>query len=112
MSKINWQTMTAEHIYNLYRALFSFMSIQTKWQNVTVKFYEISKLPKTNHDHQKPGTVEYVKQGKFLKVTCIDGQCIGVHRLGMVGRKEMSASDFNNGFVKKLQSSNEKCFQS
>lgn len=112
MSEINWQTMNADHIYNLYRALYSFMAITTKWQNVAVKFLEISKLPATNHDHQKCGTVEYIKAGKYLKITCVDGQYIAVHRLGIGGRKTMSASDFNNGFIKKVQQINDRCFQS
>lgn len=52
------------------------------------------------------GCVEYDKVGKCLRVYCNDGNTIQVKRLGLEGSKsEMSAADFNNGFLKKVNQS-------
>lgn len=53
-----------------------------------------------------PGCVEYDVENKCLKVYCHDGTTIRVKRLGLEGKKsDMSAADFNNGFLKKVNQS-------
>lgn len=94
--------MTAEQIYNLYRAMYSFKPITTRWQQQLVKLIEIRRDSNQVFRSDKlPGTVEYAKSEKVLKVVCSDGHCILVTKLGIEGKKIMTAMDFNNGFIKK-----------
>lgn len=105
--------MNAEQIYNLYRAMYSFKAITTRWQQHLVKLIEMRK----DHNEEcrsdkRPGTVEYVKSEKILKVVCSDRRCIIVTKLGIEGKKVMSAMDFNNGFIKKSGATADFCFHS
>lgn len=105
MAEINWQTMTARHIYNLYKALYSFKWLITYWHKRRVKIREMDlnlHIKETNV-YKQPGYIEYDKRNQCLRVHCNDGSSICVKRLGIEGKKsDMSAADFNNGFLKKV----------
>lgn len=106
MAHINWNTMPSRYICNLYRALYSFKWLTTHWHKVRVKLKEIDLThdsPNATTSNPLPGAVEYDKQNKCLRVYCCDGHTICVTKLSLEGRKaEMSAADFNNGFLKKV----------
>lgn len=105
MANINWQSMSARHICNLYRALFSFKWLITHWHNRRVKIKEIdilnNSIDETN-SIKLPGYVEFDKNHQCLKVYCVDGQFIRIKKLVLEGKKLMNAADFNNGFLKKI----------
>lgn len=50
-----------------------------------------------------PGTVEYVKLDKCLKVICGNGSSVSVYKLGLEGKRVMSAAEFYNGFLTKIK---------
>lgn len=105
--------MSAEQIYNLYRAMYSFKPITTRWQQQLVRLIEIRKdSNKEFRSNKRPGSVEYAKSDKVLKVVCSDRRCIVVTKLGIEGKKIMSAMDFNNGFIKKATATADHSFHS
>lgn len=104
MTDINWRTMTARYICNLYRALYSFKWLKTNWHERRVKIKEID-LSSDNEQVfslKVPGTVEYDKVNKCLRVYCSDGYIVRIKRLSLEGKSTMNAADFDNGFLKKV----------
>lgn len=91
--------MTAEKIFNLGRAVDGIFPVQTTWNGRPVKLFKIRKGDITST--KNPGYVEYDSEKTLLKVLCSDLQFITVKKIGLVGKKIMSAKDFNNGYVKK-----------
>lgn len=105
MADINWHVMTARHISNLYRALYSFKWLTTYWHKRRVKFRELSLSSDDQFECEPaktPGCVEYDKTNKYLRVYCSDGKLICVKQLSLEGKSVMTAADFNNGFLKKV----------
>ena len=97
--------MSAKQIYDLYRALYSFKAVTAMWQNTTkIKFIELKLIENDRPSEQieSAGSAEYIKSDKFLKVKCADGYHLAVYKLAVEGKKIMTAMDFNNGFIKKL----------
>lgn len=91
--------MSALQIYDLYRALYSFKSIQTTFRGEQVKLLEISKPNLELSDDHAAGHIKFSWKCKKLVVSCYDGSVIKVSKL-IIGKKALSASDFNNGFLK------------
>lgn len=104
MAQVNWQSMSARYICNLYRALYSFKWLTTHWHRRRVKIKEIDVDGVGDVKADKlPGYVEYDRVNKCLHVYCSDGNAIRITKLGLEGKKsEMTAADFNNGFLKKV----------
>lgn len=115
MTHIDWHRQTARQICNLYRAVYSFKWLTTDWHRRRVKFKEIDLKSHGNSECESslmksPGCIEYDKLSKCLRVYCCDGSFIRVKKLGLEGKKsEMSAADFNNGFLKKVDRT-QRCF--
>lgn len=105
LAQINWNASAME-VYNLYRALYSFKPLTTTWNNVQVKIIEMKFSTSNNVSAKPPGTVEYVKLDKCLKVICGSGSSVCVYKLGLEGKKVMSATEFYNGFLAKLKGQN------
>ncbi|XP_073820420.1 methionyl-tRNA formyltransferase, mitochondrial [Musca autumnalis] len=105
--EINWNNLTALQVYNRYRALYSFKSLTSKFQQKSIELLEITLPPQTPssvNSSSSPGSLFYHNKRKCLRVQCANNTFIEVHRLRIEGKKAMSAMDFNNGFLKKLQS--------
>lgn len=105
LQQIDWTAQTSDQIYNLYRALYSYKMLMTRWHGQSLKLVKLEKvsegtLPITSN-HKPPGTVEYLKRDKCLIVTCSDQSLIKIETLVVEGKKTITAIDFNNGFVKK-----------
>lgn len=101
--------MTSRHICNLYRALYSFKSLETQWQKRKLKIIELEIVDESSNEvasHEKrPGTIEYDKQFKCIRAYCIDGRCIRINRVKIEGKREMTAEEFSNGFMKNMDPS-------
>lgn len=105
MIEINWNEMSARKIFNLYRALYSFKYLKTKWHGLRVKFIEIEESSdNTNLSSPsiEPGTVEYQKDQKCLRILCADQNYLLIRKIQIEGKKILTATDFNNGFLKKI----------
>lgn len=104
--KVRWNEMTAMQIFDLYRSLYSFKHITTTFRNEQVKLLEVARASNTaqNDDKKKTGHIKFCWKSKRLLVKCIDGLDIEIIKLS-IGKKVMSAIDFNNGFLKKRKES-------
>lgn len=105
MAHINWQMMTARHVRNLYRALYSFKWVTTFWHKRRVKIRELD-FSSDNTEKPNPekisGCIEFDRANKCLRVYCSDGHFIRINKLILEGKSMMTAADFNNGFLKKV----------
>lgn len=105
MAQINWHVMTARYVCNLYRALYSFKWLTTFWHKRRVKIKELDLFRDTTDQPKSDkiaGCIEYDKSNKCLRVYCSDGHFIQIKQLVLEGRPAMTAADFNNGFLKKV----------
>lgn len=108
--EINWNNLTSLEVYNRYRALYGFKALTSKFQQKSIELLDIS-LPQeisagdSFKSDSSPGSLVYHYKRKCLRVQCANHTFIEVHRLRVEGKKAMSAMDFNNGFLKKLQTS-------
>lgn len=107
--------MTAKEVFNLYRSIHTFKNMHTTFHNEPVKIVEVSKIEKNHQDvnlthYQPPGHLIFCKKSKKLFVKCADNEIIEIKQLMIGKKKAMSATDFNNGFLKKC-SDDEKCFR-
>lgn len=104
--------MTSTDVFNLYRSLYSFKNMLTNFKNETVKIIEIARVtvdPQIE-DFGPPGQLRFCKKLKKLLVKCCDGNSLEIKQLSVGKKKAMTAMDFNNGFLKKCETS-EKCFR-
>ncbi|KAJ6638536.1 Methionyl-tRNA formyltransferase, mitochondrial [Pseudolycoriella hygida] len=106
LAQVNWNS-SAVQVYNLYRALYSFKPLTTHWNSLLVRIVEMILSTTDATNDKPPGTVEYVKLNKCLKVTCGNGSSVRVMKLGLEGKKVMTAAEFYNGFLNKFP---EKCY--
>lgn len=105
MANINFQVMTARYICNLYRALYSFKWLTAFWHKRRIKIRELelsSGMSEEPNPEKLVGYVEYDKFNKYLRVYCSDGHFIRVKKIALEGKPAMTAADFNNGFLKKV----------
>lgn len=98
--------MTALQVHDLYRSLYSFKHLLSKFKNEPIKILEISKIDQKS-DHMAAGHLKFLWETKKLIVTCCDGNSIEIVKLS-IGKKVMSARDFYNGFLSKISESERK----
>ncbi|KAG5672377.1 hypothetical protein PVAND_002509 [Polypedilum vanderplanki] len=98
--KVRWNEMSAREIYDLYRALYSYKHVLTTFKNEPVKLLELKKSNEVI-EYNIAGHLKFCKKTKKLLVHCVDGECIEINKL-LIAKKVMSASDFNNGFLKNI----------
>lgn len=94
--------MTSQEVFNLERAVDGLSPLHTTWGSLIVKLRNI-KLhnSETFCSDKSAGYTEYDKELKVLKILCSDLKFVTVEKLGVPGKKVMSAHDFNNGYVNK-----------
>lgn len=104
-TEIRWKEMSAKQVYDLFRSLYSFKNVKTKWNDEVIKFHDLKLIDDATSrttELRTPGFVEFSKKYKALTVVCADQKAIHVHRISLGKKKIMSAEDFNNGFLKKI----------
>lgn len=97
MAHVDWNKMSAKDVYNLDRALTGLFPLHSSFNGVVVKLYNVCKCSDVG---AKPGSVVYDKGSRTLQIRCADGRCVSVDRIGVQGKKVMSAPDFANGYMK------------
>lgn len=102
IAQINWNSMSSNCVYNLYRALVGVYALSTSFNDSSIKLYDLSKcIDEMNCENITPGSIRYGKESKLLTVQCADGKWINIGKVGLTGRKIMTACDFYNGFLSK-----------
>ncbi|CAH1176434.1 unnamed protein product [Phaedon cochleariae] len=101
---VDWNSMTSNQVYNLYRSLKGLQSPTTSWSGLQMKLTDLEDCGHCGvleDCEMSPGYVKYDKTNRTLIVTCASHSHIRVRQVQVHGRKVMSATDFNNGFVMK-----------
>ncbi|XP_018570371.1 methionyl-tRNA formyltransferase, mitochondrial [Anoplophora glabripennis] len=114
---VSWEDMTSTQIYNRERAVTGLFSLTSSWNGIPVKLVGVTDckncdalLNSKDSVPLKPGFVKYDKKRKTLIVVCADKTLISVDKIGIFGKRVMTAMEFNNGYIKKEPVEN-RCFK-
>lgn len=116
ITKVNWTEMSAEQLYRRFRALFGFKNLNTIFQHKNIQLIDV-KLPAVEVlsvplADVECGTFWYDRNKRCLIVCCADNTHLEVHQLRVEGKKLMTATEFNNGFLKQINSTKALSFTS
>ncbi|XP_017780867.1 PREDICTED: methionyl-tRNA formyltransferase, mitochondrial isoform X2 [Nicrophorus vespilloides] len=99
MANVDFRRKTCKEIYDLGRALTGVFPLLVHFQDKPVKLHNVSCYERCEHS-EVPGTIAFDRSKKIVKVFCTDG-FVAVDKLGVLNKKVMNASEFNNGYLKK-----------
>ncbi|RZF37380.1 hypothetical protein LSTR_LSTR009731 [Laodelphax striatellus] len=129
---LSWNSQSAQQIYNRHRALAHVHPLTTWWYGRPVRLHHIALAPVSQHTSSaphnstsscqsaldflndiqpasrtneegssRPGRIRYSHKSKVLTIECADGASVVCDRLRVL-QKQMSATDFYNGFLSKV----------
>lgn len=125
-AKVKWDSKSAVEVYNQYRALRHLHPLTTYWFDQVVKILdvELDNVTQTNPENERciireygtkdvvlPGLVEYSQRRSLLRVQCKDGKWVCIRSLIISGKKQLTAGEFNNGFLTKVKDSLHRKFE-
>ena len=84
----------------MWKAYNSTIGIHTIFQGSKVYLTKVCPLP-TLEPKRQAGSFFYDKDSNALSVSCGDGSALGVEKLKIESRREISALDFRNGFLRR-----------
>lgn len=110
MSVINFCDHTRQDIDRIYRSISEKFPLHCQWNGKLVKLHDmvslhevdsfnISSLTERNAT-KPPGSSFYHKRKSLLCIKCKDGW-VAFRSIGLLGKKQMPAKDFYNGFLSK-----------
>ncbi|XP_013164591.1 PREDICTED: methionyl-tRNA formyltransferase, mitochondrial [Papilio xuthus] len=101
--EVKWSEMSAIQVYNLYRAIYGLYSLKTKFRDKEMKLFNAF-LDDNNEvePNSPPGTLQYCERTKSLRILCRDRRYINFKSIRIVGKKEITALDFFNGYIKNV----------
>ncbi|XP_023944958.2 methionyl-tRNA formyltransferase, mitochondrial [Bicyclus anynana] len=103
ISEISWTEKSAREVYNLYRALNGLYPLTTKFRDKQMKLFDAF-LVETEPEYKEKsvGTLEYCEKTQAIRILCKDKRFIYFKSLRIVGKREISALDFYNGYIKNM----------
>ncbi|XP_053603283.1 methionyl-tRNA formyltransferase, mitochondrial [Plodia interpunctella] len=103
-SEVRWSEMDALQVYNLYRAIYGIYPLTTKFRDKPMKLFGafITSPEDTADRNTSPGTVEYCKKSDALRILCKDRKYVYFKSVRIVGKREITAVDFYNGYIKNM----------
>ncbi|CAK1545840.1 unnamed protein product [Leptosia nina] len=101
--EVRWSEMSAMQVYNLYRAIYGIYPLSTTFKGKPMKLFNAF-LPKNNIEYEnKPfGCLEYCVNTDAIRILCKDSRYIHFKSLRILGKREISALDFYNGYIKNV----------
>ncbi|CAG9795062.1 unnamed protein product [Diatraea saccharalis] len=102
ISEVRWTEMKATDVYNLYRAVYGLYPLSSKFRDKTVKLFGafLDHTEEIEKSHLPIGTLKYCHKVNAIKVLCKDMKYICFKSIRIVGKREISALDFYNGYIK------------
>lgn len=94
--------MSASEVYNLYRAIYGLYPLSTKFKDKQLKLFDAFLLKDEIVVNKPIGTMEYCAETNAIKILCKDQKYIYFKSLRIVGKKEITALDFYNGYIKNV----------
>ncbi|KAK4881527.1 hypothetical protein RN001_004846 [Aquatica leii] len=100
---VTWTKLSSTSVINLDKALTGLYPLMTTFSDSPLKLYNVSTSASGNVSDGEifPGTIRYCKESQIIEIQCADGKWIRVKHVGVPGKKMMTATDFNNGFLSK-----------
>lgn len=109
ISEVRWNEMGARDVYNLYRAIYGLYPLRTKFRDKQMKLFNAFLVESDSECNNKSiGSLEYCHETKAIKILCKDKKHIYFKSLRIVGKREISATDFYNGYIKRMLPDNNK----
>lgn len=108
-AEIRWSEMSGKQVYDLYRSLYSYRPLTTRLGGEPVKIVKLCCQELEEEEATRDGMllqvgqIRYCRKRKRLRVGCRDGSIVDVEQLSIGGKKVMSAQEFNNGFLSKME---------
>ncbi|XP_059046129.1 methionyl-tRNA formyltransferase, mitochondrial isoform X2 [Achroia grisella] len=110
LSEVRWTEMDALQVYNLYRAIYGLYPLTTKFRDKQMKLFNAFIYDNYVADPSVPvGTLEFCQKSEAVKILCRDRKYIHFKSLRIVGKREISALDFYNGYIKNVSEDKRKC---
>lgn len=102
--------MTAVEVYNLFRAIYSLYPLTTTFKNKQMKLFDaFIQDDKVDHSDKPVGTLEYSEEANAVRILCKDRRYIYFKSLRIVGKRQISALDFYNGYIKNVPVDKREC---
>ncbi|XP_045766100.1 methionyl-tRNA formyltransferase, mitochondrial [Maniola jurtina] len=103
ISIVNWTENSAKEVYNLYRAIYGLYPLTTKFRDKQMKLFDAFLVETDPEFNEKSvGTLEYCENTKAIRILCKDKRFIYFKSLRIVGKREISALDFYNGYIRNI----------
>ncbi|XP_061710613.1 methionyl-tRNA formyltransferase, mitochondrial [Cydia pomonella] len=111
ISDVRWSDMTATEVYNLYRAIYGLYPLTTTFRNKQLKLFDafLDETVDSCSVSKPEGSLEYCEKKNAIRVLCKDKTYIYFRSLRIVGKKEITALDFYNGYIKNMPLEKRKC---
>ncbi|CAG4993334.1 unnamed protein product [Parnassius apollo] len=106
ISEVRWTEMNALDVYNLYRAIYGMYPLKTRFRDKELKLFNafLDNFEEVEQSNKPPGTIEYCKKTNAIRILCRDRKYIYFKSLRIVGKREITALDFYNGYIKNIPS--------
>lgn len=110
MSEVRWTDMSAIEVYNLHRALHGIYPLTTKFRDKLTKLFDAFIDSDLQSDIDlTPGTIQYCNKTHSIKVLCKDRKYVNFKSIRIVGKREITALDFFNGYIKNMSLEKRQC---
>lgn len=103
IGEVKWSEMKAEEVYNLHRAIYGIYPITTTFRDKPMKLFQCF-LHETSEccDNRLVGSIDYCHTTNAIKVLCKDRKYVYFKSLRILGKREITALDFYNGYIKNI----------
>lgn len=109
ISEVRWNEMSSRDVYNLYRAIYGLYPLTTKFKDKQMKLFNAFLVENDKECSNKLiGSLEYCHENQAIKILCKDKKYIYFKTLRIIGKREISALDFYNGYIKSMLSDSNK----
>ncbi|KAJ8733270.1 hypothetical protein PYW08_001568 [Mythimna loreyi] len=110
ISEVRWSQMTAVEVYNLFRAIYSLYSLTTTFKDKQMKLFDaFLHDDKIDHSDKPVGTLEFNAETNAIRILCKDRRYIYFKSVRIVGKRQISALDFYNGYIKNVPLEKREC---
>ncbi|KAI8831723.1 hypothetical protein BC829DRAFT_102574 [Chytridium lagenaria] len=93
---ISWSTMSADHVYTLFRALSPKIRLSSSFRGKQIHLLNVRGVQRGG-DGLEPGMVRVTPCGRYLVVKCLEDRVV-VGAVKVEGRNEVGAKAFWNGY--------------
>lgn len=110
ISEVRWSELDAAQVYNLYRAIYGLYPLTTNFKGKPMKLFNAFLYDCNECNYSKPvGSLEFCEKTQAIRVLCKDRRYIYFRSVRILGKREISALDFYNGYIKNMSVEKRQC---